>query len=38
MVGAGMGLFAAWGGFDPMLVGGLSGVGTVIIIMRFPHR
>lgn len=36
-VGIGLGLFAWPVGFDPILIGGLAGAGTVILIMRYPH-
>lgn len=36
-VGIGMGLFAWWGGFNPLLIGGLAGAATVILILRYPQ-
>ena len=38
LVGGGMALFAALSGFDPLIIGGLSGIGTVIVIMFYPHE
>ena len=37
VVGGGMALFATWTGFDPLLIGGLSGAGSAALIARYPQ-
>jgi hypothetical protein len=37
LVGGRMALFAMLSGFDPLIIGGLFGMGTMIVIMFYPH-